>query len=100
MPDKIILNLELKLMQATTQQQGVDARNALAWELRRRDLSRSMQLSQEAFKLAAGVGLAGAQKNDPYPKGMADSLLNLAVFHDLDGTLQEGLETGLEALAI
>jgi signal transduction histidine kinase len=89
----LIQTLEARVSQAATPEERVDALNALANELRRADVRRAMDLSQQAHDLAS----------DPthlYLKGWADSLYSLSRGAFFSGKNEQALAKGSEALSL
>ncbi len=74
----------------------IDVLNELAWELKDEQLSRSCDLSHLAYSLATEQLLA----EQPYQKGMADSLYNLCLFSIQLADYSVALAHGLRALVI
>ncbi len=84
--------LESQLARAATLEEKIDALNTLARELRKKDAERALSLSQQAYDLASA-------SERGYPKGVADSLYNLAGCHYSIGNMELALSRALDALA-
>jgi len=95
MPDSIP-QLEQKVASAASVTEKVDALNGLAWEVRRHDIARAIDLSREAYALASES--TGGDLS--YPTGAADSLSNLVIFYQIQGSYEDGLSAGFEAVAL
>jgi signal transduction histidine kinase len=89
----LIQMLEARASQAATPEERVDALNALANELRRADVRRAMDLSQQAYDLAS-------DPTRPYLKGRADSLYSLSRGSFFTGQNEQALAKGSEALSL
>lgn len=87
---------EIRLQQATTRRERIDALNALAWELNTSDLEQALQLAEEAASLAQ----TGEFSAVPYGYGLAESLCTMG---DINSRMQKtdmALRQSLEALSL
>ncbi len=76
--------------------QKVDSLNALAWDLELVDPERAILLSEQAFHLSSTDGFA----KEPYLKGKADSLCNLAHVNLDIGNYSLALNQSFDALSL
>ena len=81
--------LETKLARTAGSLERIDLLNAIAWEMHDLGMPRALELAQAAYEAAQAEG---------YPKGVAESLLNLcqAEFNDY----LQALERGMQALTL
>jgi signal transduction histidine kinase len=86
-----IQDLRARLDRAEEVREKIDARNALAWELRYNELQTGRELSQQALDLAQQVG---------YTLGIARSRRNRGYFLSQQSRYAEALEELLQARAI
>jgi diguanylate cyclase (GGDEF)-like protein len=68
-----LIDLEKRLACAAHGVDEIEALNALAWELRERDVIRAHDLAEQALLLSRSTGVEGL----PYPQGAAQALVNL-----------------------
>jgi len=92
--DSTIQALEEQLKSATTPTQQIDALNRLAWAIRHQAPQRALTLSQTAHKNA----ITNPFQNEPYQRGVADSLRNLASINYHLAEYGQALNEAFEAL--
>jgi len=91
-----IRELEARLETALERRERIDTLNALAWELRQSDTRRALALSEEAQQLACD----GDYEQQPYQKGLAESLRNMGWIYLQLSQYQLALSLSLEALSL
>jgi signal transduction histidine kinase len=91
-----IQELESQLASTTNKEQKIDLLNELALELRYSDLGRAINLSEEGLDLSG----EGDEEDQPYRKGMANSLLNLGLFSAQVSNYDSALSYYFEALEL
>ncbi len=91
-----IAQIETQLAAAEDIRQQVDLLNQLAWELRLNNLPRALNLAKDARKLAASGDFA----DQPYQKGLAESLHIMSRCEGVLGNYARAITLGLEALSI
>jgi diguanylate cyclase (GGDEF)-like protein len=88
--------LELRLAQAKTLEEQIDALNELAWELRQEKSGRSISLCQKAYELAS----SGEFSERPYLQGRAASLTTQGYLNQQLGRLDLALAQCFDAGAM
>lgn len=78
-----ILELEQQLQQETDSKKRINLMNRLSWELRRLNSEQSLELAQEANKLALTIG---------YEIGSAESCLGMTIHDAYADNHSEALE--------
>jgi signal transduction histidine kinase len=90
-----IKELEAQLAAVAGVRRKIDVLNALAYELSDIDPERMRRLSEEAYSLAT----SGKFRSQPYPKGLAESQLNLGRYHLLQSNYDLALSHFIECLS-
>ena len=95
MPDPIE-ELELRLKDAVTQVDRIDALNALAYVVNRSDPKRAQALAEQAQQLSK----EGEFAESPYKNGLAESLRTLGLMSMYAGEYDRSLLESADALAL
>jgi tetratricopeptide (TPR) repeat protein len=91
-----LADLAHTLQTATGLTQRIDTLTAYARELVRTNGQKALDLAQEANQLAIG----GADPQQPYTRGLAESLLILSDCHHLKANYETALTQALQAVAL
>jgi diguanylate cyclase (GGDEF)-like protein len=93
MKSELLRELEERVAGAAGGLDGIDALNALAWELRDQDPGRAITLAQRALELGHGLDTIG----HPYIRGAAQALITLGELDNNSGAYGTALTHLLEA---